>query len=147
MDILSKLSERLQELMFDRGISSPVLTKVLNAGNATVNRYLAGTSVPEYNKFVALVEYFNCSADFLLGLVDHPPTGQAFRPVQPFATQFRVVLERQKCSQYRLQKETGISWASFNAWLHGRSAPNADTLVRLAKALECSVDFLLGREA
>ena len=41
---------------------------------------------------------------------------------------------------------TGISPGNISDWKSGRSAPKADTLIKIADYLNCSVDYLLGRE-
>ncbi len=147
MEILSKLPMRLKELMSERGINAPRLAASIGVKAATVNRYLEGIRLPNLETLVALVEYFDCSADFLLGLNEYPRReNQTFKPVRPFDVQFRAAMEKCGVSQYALQKKTGISWANFNDWLRGKTRPLADNLVKLALALECSVDFLLGRE-
>ena len=89
MDILSKLPERLKELMFDRGINAPNLAEKLEVGANTITRYLQGVSTPNFEIFVKLVEYFNCSADFLLGLEEQTFYEKKFLPVpssSPFCT-------------------------------------------------------------
>ncbi len=147
MDILSKLPERLRELMVEKEINAPKLAKAIGVNFATINRYLEGIRVPKFDALVALADYFNCSTDFLLGLTDYPSReNQVFKPVPPFYAHFKKVLESCGFTQYALQKKTGISWANFNDWLHGRSKPLADNLIKIATALGCSVDFLIGRE-
>ena len=89
MDILSKLPERLKELMFDKGINAPALAKALEIKSNTVTRYLQGVSLPKFEIFVKLIDYFNCSADFLLGLADYPQYDATFLPVMPFQEAFR----------------------------------------------------------
>ena len=49
MDILSKLPERLKELMFDRGINAPNLAEKLDVGANTITRYLQGVSTPNFD--------------------------------------------------------------------------------------------------
>ncbi len=147
MDILSKLPERLNELMLERGINPPKLAEILNINYSTINRYIEGKRVPKYENLVALVEYFDCSADFLLGLCEYPKKErQTFKRVQPFSAQLRKVIQACGTTQYALQKKTRISTANFNDWNHGYSNPRSDNLVKLALALDCSVDQLLGRE-
>ncbi len=147
MDILSKLPERLKELMADKGINAPILAKQIGVRNNTLTEQLRGAHLPTFEVFISFLEYFNCSADFLLGLIDYPRReNQIFNPTPCFAAQFRIAMEKCKMSQYALQKKTKISWANFNAWLNGKSLPYLDSLVKLAKGLDCSVDFLLGRE-
>ena len=145
MDILSKLPERLKELMFDRGINAPNLAEKLDVGANTITRYLQGVSTPNFDIFVKLIEYFNCSADFLLGLEEQPFYERKFLPVPSFAEQFRKAMEECKTTQYALKKKTGISWNNFHKWLNGKSKPYPDSLVKIALAMECSIDFLLGR--
>ena len=48
-------------------------------------------------------------------------------------------------SQYALKNKTGISWNNFHKWLNGKSKPYPDSLVKIAVAMECTVDFLIGR--
>lgn len=147
MDILSKFSERLSELMLDKGINPPKLAEILGMNYSAINRYVEGTRVPKYETLVALVEYFDCSADFLLGLAEYPRyEGQVFKPVQPFHLQLRKVIRACGTTQYALQKKTKISTANFNDWNHGYSRPLSDNLVKLAIGLDCTVDQLLGRE-
>ena len=145
MDILSKLPERLKELMFDRGINAPNLAQTLGVGSNTITRYLQGASSPNFEIFVKLVEYFHCSADFLLGKEEQPFYEKKFLPVPSFAEQFRKAMAECKMTQYALHKKTDISWNNFHKWLNGKSKPYPDSLVKIAGAMDCSVDFLLGR--
>lgn len=50
----------------------------------------------------------------------------------------------EKSIQY-VSNQTGISTGNICDWKSGRSKPNAESLVKMAQALECSVDYLLGR--
>ena len=79
MDILSKMPERLKELMFDKGINAPTLAKAINVKSNTVTRYIQGVRLPKFETFIVLVDYFHCSADFLLGLTDNPQYEDSFR--------------------------------------------------------------------
>lgn len=145
MDILSKLPERLKELMFDRDVNAPKLSKDLGIKSNTITRYLQGVCLPKFEIFIKLVEYFHCSADFLLGLQDDPNYAVNFLPIPPFSESFKSALKNCNFSQYALQKQTGISWANFHYWLNGIRLPYVDSLVRIAEKLEVSVDYLLGR--
>ena len=66
---LSKISENLKELMAEHEISQKELAEKLNTGRTKLSDILGGKNAPSYNTFVALAEYFNCSADFLLALI------------------------------------------------------------------------------
>lgn len=145
MDILSKLSERLKEVMFDRGLNAPALSKLIDIKSNTITRYLKGTSYPNFEKFILLIDFFHCSADFLLGLSDDPRYQANYLPVPLFCENFRSVLQENNLSQYAVQKATKISWANFHFWLSGKRKPYPDNLIKLATAIDISVDCLLGR--
>ena len=145
MGILSKLPERLKELMFDREISVGELASAVQTKSNTITRYLQGVSSPAYDIFIRLIEFFNCSADFLLGVAELPLYERKFLPVQPFCVRFRQAMIECKITQYALQKQTGLSWNNFHKWLNGKSLPSPDSLLIIASALEIPVDYLLGR--
>lgn len=144
MEILSKLPERLQELMLDRNINASALAKILNTNPSTVTRYLKGETLPSYTCFTKMLEFFDCSADFLIGLIDFPPTDMVFHPIPPFNEQFRTLMQKHTMSQYRLHHITNFSYNNFNKWLKGLSHPYVDNLIKLAQAFDCSVDYLIG---
>lgn len=46
---------------------------------------------------------------------------------------------------YVLSKETGLSEGQISRYKHNKSEPLNDQLIKIADALDCSVDYLLGR--
>ena len=64
MDILSKFSEGLQELMAERDLNQPLLAKALGINNSMTSSYITGTCTQIYHTFVMFVEFFHFSADF-----------------------------------------------------------------------------------
>ena len=145
MNILSKLPQRLKILMLDRGVNAPKLAETLGIGSNTITRYLQGVGTPNFEIFIKLVEYFHCSADFLLGAEEQPFYTKDFLPLPEFAQHFREVMAECNITQYALHKKTGISWNNFHKWLKGERLPYANSLLKLASAMGCSVDVLLGR--
>ncbi len=145
MEILSKLPERLQELMIDRNINASALAKILNTSPSTVTRYLKGETLLSYACFTKMLEFFDCSADFLIGLIDFPPNNAVFQPTPPFAERFRILMQKHAISQYRLHHITNFSYNNFNKWLKGLSHPYVDNLIKLAQTFDCSVDYLIER--
>ena len=145
MDILSKVQERIKELLAERGMNVTKLATALGVNPSTVSRYVRGVSLPTYGQFVKLLEIFNCSADYLLGITDVDVVDGTWREVPTFDVRFRALLQEYNLSQYALHKKTGFSYDNFNKWLKGIRSPYLDNLVRLAKAFECSVDYLIGR--
>ena len=143
MDILSKVPERLKELMFERELTTKKLAEELGVKSNTITRYLKGTSSPNFQIFVKMLEYFECSADFMLGLEEFSQKNA--KPVLLFSESFRKAMKECKFSQYALQKKTDISWNNLHKWLKGERLPYPDSLLKIAKAMDCRVDLLLGR--
>lgn len=145
MRILSKLPEQLSELMKEHNLTPILLADKIGVTRNTVTRYLSGVRLPSFDVFVKLLETFNCSADFLLGLTDFTPENSVFHyPIPPFNERFKALLASQKMSQYALHKKTNLSYDNFNKWLKGVTSPYMDNLIKLAQAFDCSVDFLIG---
>ena len=144
MVILSKFAENLSALMEEKNLNAPALGKILNMDRTNITRYLRGERLPLYDVFTKLIEFFNVSADVLLGRLDYCDVKE-FHPVQPFGTTLRRVLEETKTSQYRVIKDLHISQATMYYWLLNNRLPNVENMDKLADYLDVSIDYLLGR--
>ncbi len=142
---LSKLSESLKELMNERGLNQTTLAEAMGTCSSKMSSYITGKRAPNYDTFVAIIEFFNCSGDFLLGLKEYPCEEVCYNRVQSFGERLRTILKDSGKTQYLFIKQTKISWGVFYNWLTGKSKPSVDNLVKVANYFDCSVDFLLGR--
>ena len=106
MIILSKVSESLQELMDERGLNQLSLAEKLNTGRTKLSDILNANNAPNYNTLIKLVEFFNCSADFLLGLKDYPCEEVEYKPVVPFGERLKAIMQERNISQGTLVEET-----------------------------------------
>ena len=139
-------AERLKELMNERNLNAPALAKEIGANRTTISELLRGNYLPSTKHLIAIVEYFNCSADYLLGLIEFPPENINYQPVKPFNERLRLCLKEAHKTEYRLQKDLKISDSLTYKWLHGNTQPTVDTLIKLSKYFGFHVDFILGRE-
>ncbi len=144
MEFLSKFGERLTELMQERSVNAPKLAELLKIDRSTVNGYCGGRTAPSYENLAALIKYFDCSADFLLGLTDYPPDEKLF-DLPPFGERFLFCLDSCGKTRYRLTKDLHVAESAVNYWAHNKHLPQATSLVKIAEYLDCSVDFLIGR--
>ena len=144
MGILSKLPEQLSELMRENDLTPVMLAKRIGVTRNAITRYLSGARLPSFAVFVKLIETFNCSADFMLGLIEYPPTNVVFHSIPPFSERFRELLNSYNMSQYALHHKTNLSYDNFNKWLKGITSPYIDNLIKLAQAFDCSIDYLIG---
>ena len=93
MVILSNLSENLKELMAERSINQVTLAAALGTGRTKLSDIMNGKNAPSYATFLLLIEFFHCSADFLLGLSEEPREEVPYNPVPPFGECLRKMLE------------------------------------------------------
>ena len=70
---------------------------------------------------------------------------EEFRQRPPFPEQLTFLLKHFNVTKYRMEKDTGLAEKTVNRWHNGKTQPTVDSLIRLAKYFDCSVDFILGR--
>ncbi len=143
---LSNFAERLSELIFDAGTNATNLSLELGFANATINHYVTGRYFPTVENTVRLADYFHCTIDYLLGIVDENHAHE-FKACPPFGERLLGVCTLYQISRYQLRKMTGISETVMRYWVQGKTNPSIENVVKIAEALNCSVDFILGRES
>ena len=139
-----RFGERLKEYMSDFGYTQEDLEKATGIPRSLISNFLLNKHTPSFDKLVALLEFFNCSADYLIGLTDIP-SDETLCPVSPFNERLRTILKENGVSQERLKRELNLSGSVIYKWLSGKSKPSTDSLKKLAKFFDCSVDYLIGR--
>ena len=144
MIIMSKFAENLSALMAERGLNAPMLAKILRTDRSNITRYLQGKRLPLFNGFVAMLEFFNISADVLLERMDYTDE-MDFLPLPPFGERLRMVMEETKTTQYRIEHDLKISGESMFSWLNNKTLPTVESLDKLADYMDVSIDYLLGR--
>lgn len=142
---MSEFAERLSELVLYSDLNVSQLNELLKCGNSTLNHYLTGRHKPTFDMLVRVADYFNCTTDFLLGLEENS-SAQSFKPCPPFNERLNEVCKASNVSRYELQKRTKIAESVMRYWARGKTKPSVDNLIKIANALNCSVDFLIGRE-
>lgn len=130
--------------MEERSVDQSTLANAIHIERSNISEFLSGKHAPSFEAFVSLLYYFNCSADYLLGLTDIH-TEEPLHEVLPFGQRLRALLKAQKISQAQLIRELPVSSAVPYKWLSGKNYPSIESLVRLAEYLDCSVDYLIGR--
>ena len=145
-NILSNISDRINEFMILKGLTAKTLAKELGFTHATVLNVLQARHFPSTKLLFALIDYFQCSADYILGLVeDFSEQSNYLPPVTDFGARFSYLLQTTGVSQYALTKQHGISGNLIYRWLHNQTLPSPENFAKLSKAFGCSVDFILGR--
>ena len=144
MDNLSKLSEMLDSLMFERELNLTQLANEVGIEKATLSRYFRALMTPSVENIVKLADYFQCTTDYLLGReTENYPT--VFKPCPPFSEQLIVLKKHFNCPWWNFYKTAHISSSRFYEWKNGKRTPTLDCIIFLADGFGCTVDFIIGR--
>ena len=139
---MSGCNERLNELLFDGKVSPKQLSQDMGVSLSTVYRWKNDTNF-RLSKLIALADYFRCSVDYILCLTEDC-SDYAPKQCPQFYKRLRVVMREKGVSTYNLRKNTKFGGFLYE-WERGAD-PLASTLIELANILDCSVDYLIGRE-
>ena len=141
---LSLFGERLSELIAENNLSVKDVVSGSNVSKTAIYSYLKGIKMPTLYNLIKLADFFKCSTDYIVGIEDQSYT-QIFNPTTKFSTSFEKALTRLKISRYKLEKLTGISESTLYYWAKGITSPSVENLITVSEALDCSLDFLIGR--
>lgn len=142
---MSNFVERLEELISIKEKNAKTLGEDIGCGNATISHYLNDKHLPTVEMAVKLADYFNCTVDFLLGLKEFNEA-QSFKPCPPFSERLPAICKECNISRYKISKLTGIAESGLRYWSQGKTKPSIPNIIKIAEALDVSVDFVLGRE-
>ena len=139
-----KISERLTELMSEKGVSNSELATVLGVTPCSVGRWKRGAKNMRFPQFIMIADYFNCSLDFLVGRSE---TYLDFVPKEcpPFYEHFCKLISERGISKNKINTETSVKSSHLVDWKNG-AKPQIHSLVELAEYLDISIDFLVGRD-
>lgn len=143
---MSNISEPLNELMDEDGYNQSTLAEAMKTPRAKISLYKSGKSVPNFKYFIAFIEFFHCSADFLIGLSDDPKRDIKYKPIKSFNARLRELFKLKGKTHKSLVDSKHISWNTLHGWFTGKSFPSIENLKKLAEFFDCTVDYILGRE-
>lgn len=149
MEITKAFSLRINELIDETGLSLENLSRAAGVSVFTLF-HLKGQSnpkLPSTKVLLNLADYFKCSLSFMLGQEECNSLPSPKTELPAFSDRLRELIEAKEL-KFFLMKKSGLKkdFPSMYNWLSGKYIPNVYNLVRLAKLLDCLVDYLLGRE-
>lgn len=156
---MANLSDRIKELRLSADMTQEEFGKKFGIVKSTVSLYESGKSTPNDELKKQICDYFNISVDYLLGVSDdkhrnRPSDDKGFffffffddKDLQEvFVSALKTALETQNMTVSELCEKTEIDVDTCNQYLTGEHAPTLEHLVELSKALDVSIDYLLGQ--
>ena len=142
---IEKFSERLEDLIRDKGMDNKTFAREVGVPESCISYFINSLRMPTITTLVKIADYFNCSADYVLGITEN--TNSSFKVCPPFSERLQYLIEFYKYpSPKSFRKDLNLSKSRFNEWLKGARVPSLDNIIKISEGLECSVDFVLGRE-
>ena len=142
-----KFAERLTEFMILGSLNATQLSEKTGISRSAISGLLRQEHLPSTKALTAFADYFHCTTDYLLGLTDDYQDGiHAVKSELSFGKIFKKLLKETKTTQYFLTKHEKISGNLIYKWLNDQAEPSVYNLMKLSRAMNVSVDCLLGRE-
>ncbi len=141
---MSKFIERLNKLLEEENLSDRKLANVLGISSSPICNWKKGKQIPTLENAVKIADYFNCSLDYLFGLVEIDEKDSFLKG--NFNLRLKKILKDKKLTQKQLNEATGFNNVNTNGWLNKNVQPDMPTVIRLAEYLNVSLDYLAGRE-
>lgn len=141
--------KRINKMFEEEKISKRKFSKLSNINTRSLTEYLNGLFFPRYDTLIKLANYFEVSIDYILGISDNARFISSQENISDVPKIFRAtvsdLLRSKNMTEYKFAKALDIGQGKVTMWLKYESMPETPMLIKIAKVLDCSVDFLLGR--
>ena len=140
---MSRFSEVLSYLIFEQNADAKAFAAKIGVSPTCITRYLRDDRFPSIEMLVLLADYFECSADYLLGLEENKGSAK-YKKCPKFSTQFAYLLDYFDYNCFKLSEGINIHQSTLYAWENGKRVPTAENVIKLAEVFDCRADFILG---
>ncbi|MEG1519497.1 MAG: helix-turn-helix transcriptional regulator [Clostridia bacterium] len=141
---MTNFGERLKELMLENNLTTIKLGESVGVTSSNVSKWYLRSADVSLSTLIKLSEYFDCSIEFLSGRLEIDSI-KTKNSDEAFLPHIKKIMEENKISEYRLTKDLNLSRNVFQQWRKG-SQPRLSSLAKIADYLNCSIDYLVGRE-
>ena len=150
----STLKDRLNEALILRCKKAADLTKDLNVPKLAISQYLSGKSQNmDTDRLQKIAAYLKVNEPWLLGYdvpmeISEENIQQSYNSVDTsIIDRLQIAFKQSGLTQAQLASATGITKSSISRYLQGEFEPKATAVVKLAAALNVSVEYLMGMES
>lgn len=147
MNLLLQFTESLRSIMLENNITPEKLALDLKHNVFDIYHWSSCKCkyMPSVANLIKLADYFHCSLTFLLGM-EEINSLVCPKAAADFTKRFPSIVKEKGFSLYKLAKATNMNNVSYYDWINGKAFPRIDSLIKVAAALECSIDYLIGRD-
>ena len=138
-------SERLKDLEKENNSQKALLNFLNIRDNTIFYAWINNKKGITLENAYLIAKFYKCSMDYLFGRTEE--TKEIKHNKAPNFSKFlKIILDRQKVTQYRLCKDCNISSSSIYNWTHDIVNPNMSSIIKIADYLQVSIDYLVGIE-
>ena len=141
---MANFCENLKELMLYHDYNTMSLGEELGISSGNISIWLNNNSDIGLEMLITLSNLFNVSIEFLSGRIEIDNINFIDTNVK-FYDRLKVVLKEKNISEYRIAKDILHSKNRIFQWKNG-SQPRLSSLIAIADYLDCTLDYLVGRE-
>lgn len=145
MDRLSYFGDCLKDMLDENNLNIKQLSELTGIKQSRLYDFINKLHAPSLANAVKIADVFHCPLDFMFGFRnDFEPKDYLQRGT--VSDRVKAAMDESKITRYHLSKLTGVSQPQLLRWYHGSQIPTLVSLVTLAEKLDCSLDFLAGRD-
>ena len=145
MENENNFQDAFLELLLIHKMDVRALSEKTGISQSRLYAYKSGEHIPSYENAAKISDVFECSFDYLFGLVDERQQERYILTSTP-TERFRKIIMESGLTRYKISKLTGITESKLSLWFAGKKIPEHSSLYLLAKNLPCSLDYLAGRD-
>ena len=150
--------ERFYGLCTRKGIKPNPIAKELGVSTGIISKWKNEKTLPNGETLIKIANYFNCSVDYLLGreTQDITPGGielyNALDVVGELhisnnvALRIKAIAKEKHIPIGKMLSDCEISKNALSSMQAGGYLPRLENLIKIADYLNCSIDYLLGRD-
>ena len=140
-------ADKLNEQMLLGSYDVKTLAEAINVSPSTIyNLRKCRYKQPDTVVFFSLIETFNCSADYMLGLIEFPSDNTVYHPpLRNYGARLKALLKEKGETQQSFIEDMNISSHLAYKWFSDKTLPGVDYLIRIAEHFDISVDTFIER--
>jgi transcriptional regulator with XRE-family HTH domain len=149
-----KIGNRIKELRIENNLTQEELGEKFNLGKSTISNYENNNRLLDIEILIKYAEYFNVSVDYIACTSNSKlPESSKFKLLsnKNISELFKVFSERVKNLMFineltseDISNKINISKADFFNYIIGTDYPSMDTLKKITKVLNTTLDYLFG---
>lgn len=138
------IQKRIKSLRTESGLHQSELGKAVGVSAQVISNIERGYTKPSTELVNRCAKYFGVPADYLLGRITERYSTTEQKEAPALSVKIKDRMDQLQLNQSDLITKSEISEDSFDDIMTGTVIPGIDVAGRLSKALDTSIDYLIG---